>query len=30
MEDATLDTAKIISLLSQINVVVETKISIKH
>ena len=30
MEDATLDTAKIISLLSQINVVVETKVSIKH
>tara|TARA_R100000742_G_C4262900_1_gene80745 strand:- start:339 stop:935 length:597 start_codon:yes stop_codon:yes gene_type:complete len=30
MEDSTLDTAKIISLLSQINVVVETKVSIKH
>ena len=30
MEDATLDTAKIISLLSQINVVIETKVSIKH
>ena len=30
MEDNTLDTAKIISLLSQINIVVETKVSIKH
>ena len=30
MEDNTLDTAKIISLLSQINVIVETKVSIKH
>jgi hypothetical protein len=30
MEDNTLDTAKIISLLSQINIVVETNVSIKH
>ena len=30
MEDNTLETAKIISLLSQINVIVETKVSIKH
>jgi len=30
MEDATLDTAKLISLLGQINVVAETNVSIKH
>lgn len=30
MEDATLDTAKLISLLGQINVIVETNVSIKH
>ena len=30
MEDATLDTAKLISLLGQINVIAETNVSIKH